>query len=58
MYMRHRAGKMKGAKQDLIDKIERVIFGIPDGEGRDEFGDDLANAVQQAEAFIRPKLKL
>ena len=58
MHMRHRAGKMKGAKQDLLDKIDRVMFGIPNEGGRDEFGDDLSRAIGTAEAFIRPKLKI
>ncbi len=54
MHMRHRAGRMKGAKQDLLDKIDGVMFGIPNENGRDEFGDDLSKAVGTAEAFIRP----
>lgn len=57
MYLRYKSGRWRGMKDEQVDKVERVVFGIPDDHGRDDFGDSLADAIAATEAFIRPKLK-
>lgn len=37
-------------------KAERVVFGLPNESGTDEFSEQLAQAVAVAEAFIRPRI--
>ena len=58
MYLRARNDASWREDRQHFQKLERVVFPIPGDDGKDEFGDKVDQAVKDAEAFIRPHLKM
>jgi hypothetical protein len=57
-YLRHRNPAMPDGQRRLLKDTDQILFGLPDTEGVDPFGQELSNAMRGIEEYLRPHVEM